>query len=268
MTHPRGKHDAAKAPPPFGSTRFQRRMPTNLGPNVPSASDRRRRAGSVGLLAAVAAFVGGGFGGGPLARDAAGAALAVGRGDGEVDVLLRVDADHEGGHVDDLLADADVALLDEDARVVDRLGEALLEDLGLEAAFEEFLRRHLEHRVELELRLVEEPVPRHAPQQRAALEDALRVLRIERQELARGLADLGEGVLHAPQLALAPEPVLAQKFELAVDALLLVRPPRRLRRLRVVAQVPDLGHGAVGGAPGSSSRRRTTPPSGSAEGDR
>lgn len=39
-------------------------------------------------------------------------------------MLLRVESDDEGGDVDDLLADSDVSLSDEDSGVVDRLGES------------------------------------------------------------------------------------------------------------------------------------------------
>jgi hypothetical protein len=78
------------------------------------------------------------------------------RGQSKVDVLLRVETDHEGGDVDDLLADAvkslvlcsyrttcnsipDVALADEDTSVVDRFGETELVDAGLETALQEVL---------------------------------------------------------------------------------------------------------------------------------
>ena len=54
-----------------------------------------------------------------LALVAARPAAAIGRGDSKVDVLLRVRAHHEGGNVDNLLADADVAMADQHARVVD-----------------------------------------------------------------------------------------------------------------------------------------------------
>ena len=47
-----------------------------------------------------------GSSGGTLALDATGAATTVGRVEGEVDVLLGVEADDERGDVDDLLADA------------------------------------------------------------------------------------------------------------------------------------------------------------------
>lgn len=63
-------------------------------------------------------------------------------------MLLRVEANHEAGNVDDLLADADVPLVDEDTGVVDRLGEARLEDLGLETTLKEVLELEGEDVVE------------------------------------------------------------------------------------------------------------------------
>ena len=46
-------------------------------------------------------------------------------------MLLTVDAHEEGGDVHQLLPDADVTLSDEDAGVVDGLGQGLLVHLGL-----------------------------------------------------------------------------------------------------------------------------------------
>ena len=65
------------------------------------------------------------------------AATAERRVEREVNVLLAIRAHHEGGHVDDLLTDANVALANEHARVVHRLGEAKLEHERLEAALQE-----------------------------------------------------------------------------------------------------------------------------------
>jgi len=84
-----------------------------------------------------------------LALGAARATTTVGRGERKVNVLLAVETDDERGDVDDLLANADVALLDQDTGVVDRLGKTELEDLGLEAALEEILGLEVEHVIEL-----------------------------------------------------------------------------------------------------------------------
>ena len=70
-------------------------------------------------------------------------------------MLLAVSTHEEGGDVHNLLAHADVPLADEHARVVDRLGEAELEDLGLQAALEEVGGLERQHVVELRLLLVE-----------------------------------------------------------------------------------------------------------------
>lgn len=90
----------------------------------------------------------------PLALDATRAAAAEGRVERKVNVLLAIGAHEEGGHVHDLLSDADVALADEHAGVVHRLGEAELEHEGLEAALEERLSVEREDVIELVLGLV------------------------------------------------------------------------------------------------------------------
>ena len=56
--------------------------------------------------------------------DSARGSAAIRGFEAEVDVLLRVEPDDERGNVDELLAHADVTLADEDASVMDRLGEA------------------------------------------------------------------------------------------------------------------------------------------------
>ena len=66
-------------------------------------------------------------------------------------MLLRIGAHQEARHVHDLLADADVALADEHARVVDRLGEAELEHESLQAALQELFRAEGKHVIELVL---------------------------------------------------------------------------------------------------------------------
>eukprot|EP00620_Florenciella_sp_RCC1587_P005728 CAMPEP_0182588526 /NCGR_PEP_ID=MMETSP1324-20130603/67424_1 /TAXON_ID=236786 /ORGANISM="Florenciella sp., Strain RCC1587" /LENGTH=183 /DNA_ID=CAMNT_0024805601 /DNA_START=151 /DNA_END=702 /DNA_ORIENTATION=- len=162
------------------------------------------------LLVVLLALVASGLGGRALPRDAAlPANVGVRRCRGELDVLLTVHPHKERRHVHKLLADANVALLDEHASVVDGLGEPLLENLGLQPAFEELLGGELQHEIKLLLLLAEETIPDHLAQKGRALEETLRVLHVEGKELAGSLTDLGEGELHAPDLALTPESVLA-----------------------------------------------------------
>lgn len=184
----------------------------------------------------IVAVGGGGPGSGALLGITAGGALAVGGVGGEVDVLLGGSPNVERRDVDKLVSDADVALADQDAGVVDGLGEALLVDLGLEAALEELLGGELEDGVEVELVVGEEAVAGHAAEEGGALEDALGVLGVEGEEGPGGLAELGQGVLDAPDLALAAEAVLADELELGVEALLLVGTAGRLEGLAVCGE--------------------------------
>lgn len=98
-------------------------------------------------------------------------------------MLLRVETDDEGGHVHDLLADPDVALADEHTGVVDRLGQAELEDLGLETALEEILDLEGQDVIELHPALVEDTDPDETANEGVALEQAARVLLLESEKL-------------------------------------------------------------------------------------
>lgn len=122
-------------------------------------------------------------GGGLLSADTAGAATAEGRGKGEVNVLLGVETDDEGRNVDDLLADTDVALADENTSVVDGLGEAELVDASLEATLKEILDLQGKDVIELHAGLVEDTDTHETANQGVTLEEALGVLLVKGQEL-------------------------------------------------------------------------------------
>lgn len=199
---------------------------------------------------------------GLLSLDATGTTAAERAGQGKVNVHLAVGSDQERRDVDDLLANSarqekreaiasemmlarrtsgereekdipDVSLPDEHAGVVDRSGEAELEDRGLEATLEEVLGGEREDVVELGLGLLENAVSVEAAQEGSTLEEALGVLLVEREELTSSLADLGELVVHSPHLALVAETVLSAEPELSVETLLFERASRRLVRLAV-----------------------------------
>lgn len=137
------------------------------------------------LLATVTALSGLGL----LSADTAGAATTEGRGQGEVDVLLGVEADHERGDVDDLLADTDVALADQDTGVVDGLGETELVDTGLETALKEILDLQGQDVIELHAALVEDTDTDETANQGIAFEETLGVLLVEGEQLTVGLLE-------------------------------------------------------------------------------
>lgn len=118
-----------------------------------------------------------------LATDTAWAATAEWRVQSEVDVLLGVEADNERWNIDDLLADANVSLADEDTSVVNRLGKAKLVDASLKTALQEILHLKGQNVIELHAGLVEDTDANETANQSVTLEKALRVLLVQGQKL-------------------------------------------------------------------------------------
>lgn len=139
-------------------------------------------------------FVGVAVGGSLLGSAASGnatrATLAIRRVDGKVDVFLGVGADQEGRNVHQLLANADVTLTNEDASVMDRLGQVELEDLGLKASLHEDLRGELQDVIKRVLFVSEDTVSLQAADERGSLEKALGVLGIQSQQSSGSLQQI------------------------------------------------------------------------------
>mmetsp|Transcript_8395 Transcript_8395/g.18109 ORF Transcript_8395/g.18109 Transcript_8395/m.18109 type:complete len:118 (+) Transcript_8395:55-408(+) len=76
---------------------------------------------------------------GALPGNTSGGSLTVGGVGGKVNMLLGASTDVEAGDVDQLIANADVMLTDQNSGVMDGLGQTLLVDLGLEATLQQFL---------------------------------------------------------------------------------------------------------------------------------
>jgi nucleoside-triphosphatase THEP1 len=120
---------------------------------------------------------------GLLSADTARAAAAEGRGQSKVNVLLRVETDDERRNVDDLLANTDVALADQDTGVVDGLGKAELVDASLEAALQEILDLEGQDVIELHAGLVEDTDTDKTANEGIAFEETLGVLLLESKKL-------------------------------------------------------------------------------------
>jgi hypothetical protein len=120
---------------------------------------------------------------GLLSPGTTGAASAEWRGKGEVNVLLGVETDDERGNVDHLLADTDVALVDEATSVVDGLGETELVDAGLEAALQEIFDLEGKDVIELHAGLVKDTDTDQTANEGIAFEESLGVLLVEGKEL-------------------------------------------------------------------------------------
>jgi hypothetical protein len=109
-----------------------------------------------------------------------------------------------------------VALPDQDTSMVDGLGHAILEDDGLEAALEEVLNSEGKHVIKLVLSLAKKTISVHAAEERLALKDTAWVLLIQGEQLPGCIPDTAQGILHAPQLALAPQAILTNQLQLSI----------------------------------------------------
>lgn len=154
---------------------------------------------------------------------------------------------------------------------MDRLGEAALEDLGLEAALEEVLDLEGEDVVEAHALLVEDTDadqavckdesqcgfigrPRRGGEEGewdaptdegVALEETLRVLLVELEELTSSTTDLGEDEGDPPDLVLVLETVLAGELELGVETSRLERAARDLRATECGMSAQSFLHGGA-----------------------
>lgn len=98
-------------------------------------------------------------------------------------MLLGVETDDERGDVDNLLANTDVALTDEDTGVVDGLGKAELVDTSLKTALHEIFDLEGKDVIELHAGLVEHTDTHETANEGIAFEQTLRVLLVEGKKL-------------------------------------------------------------------------------------
>ena len=168
---------------------------------------------------------------------AAGSAGLLGLEGGEgsqVDLLLGGSPHQELGGVDDVPADLDVPLVDEDSGLVNALGlEAFLVDSSLQPLVEEFVEGETQHVVEFEFLIAEETVSVHSVEEGSTFEQPSGVLLLKGEQLSGGLSELGQQEVHSPYLSLALEAVLADQLQLVVDSFLLEGSSRGFECCRV-----------------------------------
>jgi hypothetical protein len=155
---------------------------------------------------------------GLLSADTTGTAAAEGRGESKVNVLLGVETDDERRNVDNLLADTDVALADEDTGVVDGLGKTELVDTSLEAALQEILDLQGQDVIELHAGLVEDTDTDETANEGIAFKETLGVLLVEGKKLTSSTTDLGQSQTDSPNLTLVAEAILANELKLRVQS--------------------------------------------------
>ena len=168
-----------------------------------------------------------------LSGNTSGSTLSVRRVDREVNVLFRCRSDIKGWNGNQLGSNTDVALSDQDTGVVHRLGKTLSKNLGLKAALKQLLGSQLKDGIQLEFRIIQKPISVHTTKQGRSLEDSLGILGIQSQQNTGRLSQLGQGVLHSPDFALAAESVLTDKAKFSIQSLLFEWSTRGLEAFRV-----------------------------------
>jgi hypothetical protein len=126
-----------------------------------------------------------------------------------------------------------VALTDENAGVVDRASQILLQNLCLQTSLQQILDLQAENVIELVLGLIQNTSAVEAAQESSTLEQALGILLIESEKLTSGVADLGQGELNAVNLALVLQTELADKLKLGIETFLVALGARSLVDLPV-----------------------------------
>jgi len=154
---------------------------------------------------------------GTLSLDATGTATTIGRGQSEINMLLGVQTDNEGGNVDNLLANTDVTLTDEDTSVVDGLGKTELEDLGLETTFQEVLNLETQDVIELHTGLIEHTNTNKTTDKSITLKETTGVLLVKLQKLTSSTTNLGEGVTDTPDFTLVLETELTDELQFGIN---------------------------------------------------
>jgi len=167
------------------------------------------------LLSSTSIFGGGGCH--PPALDTTGASSTERRGEGKVDVLLRIQSNDERRDVDHLLSDTNMPLPDQHPRMMDRLGQPVLEHLGLQPPLQEILHLQRQHVIEAHTTLVQDTDADKPADEGVALEKALGVFGFELEQLTSGATDFGECQGDAPNLALVAEAIFADELELCIE---------------------------------------------------
>jgi len=136
--------------------------------------------------------------------------------------------------INQVLADSDVSLVNEDSGLMNGLGlETFLIDSSLQSLVKEFIDSKTQDVIKLELLVAEEAVSVHSVEEGSSFEESSGVFFLESEELTSSLSELGEEEMDSPDLTLVLETVLSDELQFVVDSLLLERSSRSLEGGRI-----------------------------------
>ena len=126
--------------------------------------------------------------------------------------------------INQVLADSDVSLVNEDSGLMDGLGlETFLIDSSLQSLVKEFIDSKTQDVIELELLVAEEAVSVHSVEEGSSFEESSGVFFLKSEELTGSLSELGEEEMNSPDLTLVLETVLSYELQFVIDSFLFER---------------------------------------------
>jgi len=152
-----------------------------------------------------------------LALNATRAASTIGRGKRKVNVLLRVETDDERWDVDNLFANTNVPLPDQNTSMVNALGQSALEHLSLQPSLQEIFDLEGEHVIETHAGLVEHTNTHETANEGVTLEETFGVLVIELEELTSSTTNLGQDQGDTPDFAFVAQTVFTGELQLSIE---------------------------------------------------
>lgn len=126
----------------------------------------------------------------------------------KVNVLLRLQSNHERWNVDDLLTDGNVSLSNQHSSVVDRSSQTQFENLSLQSSLQEIFWFQSQDVIQLHLVLWQHTNLHQSSDQSITFEQSLWVLLVSGQQVTSGSSDLGQLELNSVDFSL----VLQSKF--------------------------------------------------------
>ncbi|EDK39594.2 40S ribosomal protein S9-B [Meyerozyma guilliermondii ATCC 6260] len=126
----------------------------------------------------------------------------------KVNVLLRLQSNHERWNVDDSLTDGNVSLSNQHSSVVDRSSQTQFENLSLQSSLQEIFWFQSQDVIQLHLVLWQHTNLHQSSDQSITFEQSLWVLLVSGQQVTSGSSDLGQLELNSVDFSL----VLQSKF--------------------------------------------------------
>ena len=126
--------------------------------------------------------------------------------------------------VDQIFADLDVSLMDQDSGLMDALGlETFLIDTGLKTFIQELVESETQNVIEFELLIGKKAISVHAVKEGSSFEKSSWVFFFEGEQLSGSFSEIGEQEMNSPYFSLVLQTVLSNQAEFVMNSFFLER---------------------------------------------